>query len=108
MKNCLIMLVEVNVASAEEYEAQFEKKFLEDSRTFYQRECQEFMAQNTCPEYMRKVEARLRQEETRAAQYLFKVKTTKVTVESLILLCPHVLNMMSVAGDQTKTDVSGP
>ena len=55
MKNCLSMLVEVNVSSTEVYVEDFERDFLVETRNFYQKESQEFMNQNTVPDYLRKV-----------------------------------------------------
>ncbi len=55
MKNCLSMLVEVNVTSLDVYQEDFERDFLRQTREFYTRESQVFMASNTCPDYLRKV-----------------------------------------------------
>ncbi len=55
MKNCLAMLVEVNVTSLDVYQEDFERDFLRQTREFYTRESQVFMSSNTCPDYLRKV-----------------------------------------------------
>eukprot|EP00463_Aulacantha_scolymantha_P000488 TRINITY_DN1299_c0_g1_i1.p1 TRINITY_DN1299_c0_g1~~TRINITY_DN1299_c0_g1_i1.p1 ORF type:complete len:628 (-),score=103.46 TRINITY_DN1299_c0_g1_i1:126-2009(-) len=78
MKNCLSMLVEVNVTSTEVYVQVFEKEFLKQTRTFYQQESQDFISQNTCPEYLRKIEKRIWQEENRADNYLDKTSKPKL------------------------------
>jgi cullin 3 len=78
MKNCLAMLVEVNVTSTDVYQDEFERDFLTQTRTFYQTESQEFMAENTVPDYLKRIETRLRQEEARADQYLDKSSKPKL------------------------------
>jgi len=87
MKNCLAMLVEVNVVSTDVYQEDFERDFLVETRNFYQQESQDFMSQNTVPDYLRKIEARIKQEEGRADNYLdksTKPKLRNVVQEELI------------------------
>jgi len=57
MKNCLLMLVDSNVISSTVYVEDFETEFLEQTRRFYRQESQDFIAQNTVPDYLRKVRA---------------------------------------------------
>ena len=54
LKNCLSMLVDVDPTHAV-YRNNFEDKFLEETRAFYQHESQDFIAHNNCPDYLRKV-----------------------------------------------------
>lgn len=82
MKNCLSMLVDCNVTSTEVYEEEFERDFLNETRTFYQQESQDFISQNTVPDYLRKIETRIWQEEARADSYLDK--TTKPKLKAVI------------------------
>lgn len=49
------MLIDLGVNSRAVYEEDFEKKFLESSSAFYRVESQEFIASNSCSDYMRKV-----------------------------------------------------
>lgn len=49
------MLVELGVNSRNVYEEDFEKPFLETSAAFYRVESQEFIASNSCSDYMKKV-----------------------------------------------------
>lgn len=70
MKNCLKMLVEVAVSSREVYVEDFETEFLLQTRNFYRQESQDFISRNTVPDYLRKIEERLKQEENRADTYL--------------------------------------
>jgi len=70
MKNTLSMLVELGIHSSAVYEEDFEQQFLEATRQFYIKESQEYLVQNTCPDYMRKAEARLMEEHNRVQHYL--------------------------------------
>jgi cullin 3 len=55
MRTTLGMLVDVSVDGPSVYEEEFERPFLEETARFYRAESQEFIASNTCPDYMRKV-----------------------------------------------------
>jgi len=70
MKSALSMLVEVNVSSKSLYQEEFENAFLKETQTFYIKEAQFFLNNNTVPDYLKKIEARLLEEEDRASAYL--------------------------------------
>eukprot|EP00027_Filamoeba_sp_ATCC50430_P010543 CAMPEP_0168562902 /NCGR_PEP_ID=MMETSP0413-20121227/12379_1 /TAXON_ID=136452 /ORGANISM="Filamoeba nolandi, Strain NC-AS-23-1" /LENGTH=717 /DNA_ID=CAMNT_0008594377 /DNA_START=100 /DNA_END=2253 /DNA_ORIENTATION=+ len=70
LKNVTQMLVDLGVNSRAVYEDDFEKPFLESSANFYKIESQEFIASNACADYMRKAEARIKEELERVAHYL--------------------------------------
>ena len=70
LKNILSMLQELGVQSICVYEQDFEGAFIEATENFYRQESQEYILQNTCPDYMRKAEARLQEEQQRVAHYL--------------------------------------
>ncbi len=79
MKGTLGMFVEVGSAIGENlYENEFESAFLETTRQFYRLESSEFMARNTCPDYLRKVEARVLEETNRSHTYLEPVSEPKL------------------------------
>lgn len=52
------------------YRYHFEKPFLDATKTFYQAESKQFVAENSVVEYMKKAEARLTEEEERVSMYL--------------------------------------
>eukprot|EP01035_Chromulina_nebulosa_P018877 gene18877-24669_t len=54
------------------YEEEFEQHFLVATREFYKNESEQFLSQNTVPDYLRKVEERINQENLRIQQYLSK------------------------------------
>ncbi|KAK4240370.1 Cullin [Achaetomium macrosporum] len=54
----------------EVYRFHFERPFLEATKAFYQKESQQFVADNSVVEYMKKAEARLEEEEERVKTYL--------------------------------------
>ena len=55
IKNILSMLVDLGVNSCVVYEEEFEKDFLEVTAQFYRMESQNYLDQNTCPDYLKKV-----------------------------------------------------
>lgn len=52
------------------YRYHFEKRFIDDTRRYYQDESSEFVAKYSVVEYMKKAEARLAEEDQRVATYL--------------------------------------
>eukprot|EP00744_Colponema_vietnamica_P001479 GILI01002448.1.p1 GENE.GILI01002448.1~~GILI01002448.1.p1 ORF type:complete len:735 (+),score=195.81 GILI01002448.1:139-2343(+) len=70
IKSATSMLVDLGVHSKAVYEEEFERHFLQETATFYQQEAQDYIAQNTTPEYLKKAEARLREEHQRVQNYL--------------------------------------
>ena len=70
LKNILSMLADLGVNSNRVYEADFEASFLETTKQFYKQESQEYLDRNTCPDYLRKIEIRLREEHERVTHYL--------------------------------------
>ncbi|RYG70266.1 hypothetical protein EON64_00630 [archaeon] len=52
------------------YEEAFEPSFLADTQAFYQRESLDYLSSNSCADYIRKAEGRLREEGERLAHYL--------------------------------------
>jgi cullin 3 len=55
MNDITHMLVDLGINSRSVYEEDFERHFLETSANFYRVESQEFIASNSCPDYMKKV-----------------------------------------------------
>jgi len=64
------MLADLGVDGASVYEEDFEKCFLEDTRSFYRNESLSFLSQNSCPDYLERVELRLAEEMARVSNYL--------------------------------------
>ena len=70
MRKCLMMLVELGVQTREVYQQDFEQEFLKETQQFYSVEGQQNIAQDTCADYLIKVERRLVDERARAQHYL--------------------------------------
>ncbi|KAJ7599806.1 Cullin repeat-like-containing domain protein, partial [Mycena floridula] len=68
------------------YKEHFEAPFIDGSGSYYKKESEAFVAENTVSEYLKKAEDRLREEEDRVERYLH---TT--TRKELIAKCEHVL-----------------
>ena len=69
MKCALYMLVDLGIDSRCVYEQDFETYFLEDTRSFYRSESRIFLSQNTCPDYLKKIELRLFEEMERRSYF---------------------------------------
>ncbi|KAJ3485703.1 hypothetical protein NLI96_g4759 [Meripilus lineatus] len=72
--------------SHEVYKEHFEQPFLEGTDKYYREESKAFLAENSVPDYLKKAEERLREEEDRVERYL-----NTNTRKGLISKCEHVL-----------------
>ena len=54
------MLVELSVQGKNVYREGFEDQFLDNTRKFYQDESVQYISQNTCSDYLKKAEKRIR------------------------------------------------
>jgi len=70
MKCALYMLSELGIDSSNVYEEEFEVYFLKETCQFYRSESHLFLSQNTCPDYLKKVESRICEEMQRVPNYL--------------------------------------
>ncbi|KAA0153828.1 hypothetical protein FNF29_02817 [Cafeteria roenbergensis] len=70
IRGTLSMLVQLGVGSMSVYESVFEERFLAESESFLKTESADFLAANTCSDYLRKAEARIVEERTRVWEYL--------------------------------------
>ena len=68
------------------YKEQFETPFILATEQYYKKESETFLAENSVPDYLKKAEERLREEENRVERYLH-TKTRK----ELISKCENVL-----------------
>ncbi|KAF9057518.1 Cullin [Panaeolus papilionaceus] len=68
------------------YKEQFETAFIQATEQYYKKESETFLAENSVPDYLKKAEERLREEENRIERYLHN-KTRK----DLISKCEHTL-----------------
>ena len=67
------------------YSKDFEQPFLQRSADFYKIESNEYLAQNSAPDYMRKAEQRLHEEEDRVSHYLDARTEPKIKEVALAL-----------------------
>eukprot|EP00457_Paulinella_chromatophora_P002608 gb/GEZN01002613.1/.p1 GENE.gb/GEZN01002613.1/~~gb/GEZN01002613.1/.p1 ORF type:complete len:731 (-),score=119.65 gb/GEZN01002613.1/:115-2307(-) len=79
MKDALSMLAEVSVERTHNvYNDLFEAPFLQQTRVFYNAEMQSFIVSHRIPDFLKRVEARLLEEESRADGYLDKSTKPKL------------------------------
>ncbi|KAL0489730.1 cullin [Acrasis kona] len=70
MKDGVNLFIEMGLNSLSAYEKDFEALLFTDTSAFYKREAASWIVTDSCPEYMRKAEDRLNQEQGRAQAYL--------------------------------------
>ncbi|PSR71940.1 hypothetical protein PHLCEN_2v12150 [Hermanssonia centrifuga] len=77
---------DINKVSYEVYKEHFEQPFLFATEKYYRKESEAFLAENSVPDYLKKAEERLREEEDRVERYL-----NTNTRKGLISKCEQVL-----------------
>ncbi len=99
LKSVLNMLIELGIEGVNVYEEEFERHFLEDSKQFYMVESLEFLSKNTCPDYLRKTEARLQEEAARLVNYLsFATETKLIRAVEGELIATHAKTIVDMDG----------
>ncbi len=101
LKRALGMLMELGAHGPNVYEDIFERPFIEESRTFFQRTIEKFIQENSCSSCLHKIETLLGDEASRSQHYLpfsteRKLKHTAET--ELILNNAELLVQMSHSG----------
>ena len=81
LKNVSGLFVEMGLGGMEAYEADFEQPLLRATAEFYAQRSAEWIAADSCPEYMIKAEEALRQEQDRCTAYLHSTSEAKVLKE---------------------------
>ena len=84
VRNACQMLMMLGIDSRRVYEEDFESQFLKQSAEFFQSESQRFLEENCTSTYIRKVEARIREESERAKVSIF-------FLEKVVLKFPHII-----------------
>merc|ERR1719281_1324310 len=78
LKHTVTMLVELGVQNKNVYRDCFEDQFLDNTRKFYQDESVQYISQNTCSDYLKKAEKRIREEKARVENYLHDSTLEKI------------------------------
>ncbi|KAJ3340603.1 hypothetical protein HDU93_006718 [Gonapodya sp. JEL0774] len=90
------------------YKVYFEKPFLDATDAYYTAESEKFLAENSVPDYMKKVETRLVEEETRILTHLHNTTTRPLsrTCEDVLIRrkLPIIVEEFQNLLDQDKTD----
>lgn len=97
MKDGVTLFIEMGLNSLSAYEKDFESPLIHDTSNFYKRESARWIAEDSCPDYMRKAEDRLIQEQARAVAYLHSTTEQtlikKVEAELITDHQAHLLDM---------------
>jgi cullin 1 len=78
MKDGVTLFIEMGLNTLTAYEKDFEAPLIHETSNFYKRESARWIAEDSCPDYMKKAEDRLIQEQARAVAYLHN--TTEQTL----------------------------
>lgn len=99
LKNITQMLVDLGISSRSVYEEDFEKPFLESSSQFYRVESLQFLSENSCSDFMRKVEVRLKEEVERVQHYMDPATEPKIReVAERELISNHMKALVEMEG----------
>lgn len=99
MKTILSMLLDLGLSTNRVYEDEFEHEFLIRTAEFYRHESQSYLGQTNCPDYLRKIEHRLNEEQQRVCHYL--VRSTEVKLKAVLereLIQQHAFALVDMEG----------
>jgi len=97
MKGILGMLLELCIDNILVYEEEFERPFLKETQNFYRMESLQYLAQNTCPQYLIKAETRLKEEANRVTHYLSPLTESKLLrYVEIELITNHVRTLVDM------------
>ncbi|KAL1916524.1 uncharacterized protein VTP21DRAFT_5715 [Calcarisporiella thermophila] len=99
----LLELPENQIASESVYQTGFEKEFLAESREFYRVEGQMLVGKYDAPEYLKKVEKRLNEEDQRIRHYLSSM--TEGHIRNIVeteLIANHIKTVMEMENSGLK------
>lgn len=102
MKSISYMLVELSASGGAPdscYTEEFEDEFLSETAAYYKQESQSYIVQYTCPDYVKKAENRLKEEESRAISYLAPGTLEKLlAVAESELISAHATGLINMEG----------
>ncbi|KAK9281175.1 hypothetical protein L1049_004070 [Liquidambar formosana] len=78
LKNVLDIFVEIGMGEMDCYENDFEADMLKDTAAYYSRKASNWIAKDSCPDYMLKAEECLRKERERVSHYLHSSSEPKL------------------------------
>nr|ABK23135.1 unknown [Picea sitchensis] len=78
LKSVLGIFVEIGMGNMDAYEIDFESAMLEDTASYYSRKAASWILEDSCPDYMLKIEECLKQERERVAHYLHSSSEQKL------------------------------
>ncbi|KAG8389452.1 hypothetical protein BUALT_Bualt02G0230900 [Buddleja alternifolia] len=78
LKNVVDIFVEIGMEQMDFYQNDFEDAVLNDTAAYYSRKASNWIVEDSCPEYMLKVEECLKKEKERVSHYLHSSSETKL------------------------------
>mmetsp|Transcript_111684 Transcript_111684/g.249546 ORF Transcript_111684/g.249546 Transcript_111684/m.249546 type:complete len:760 (-) Transcript_111684:285-2564(-) len=78
LKHTVNMLVELSVQGKHIYRDNFECHFLDQTQKFYRDESVQYISENTCSDFLKKAELRIREEKARVENYLHESTMDKI------------------------------
>ncbi|AEE33618.1 Cullin family protein [Arabidopsis thaliana] len=115
VKNVLDIYVENGMGTLEKYEEDFESFMLQDTASYYSRKASRWTEEDSCPDYMIKVEECLKMERERVTHYLHSITepklVEKIQNELLVMVTKNRLEnehsgFSALLRDDKKNDLS--
>ncbi|KAL5541836.1 hypothetical protein UlMin_009546 [Ulmus minor] len=94
LKNVLNIFVEIGIGFMDNYEDDFEPAMLKDAAAYYSRKASNWILEDSCPDYILKVEECLRREKDRAAHYLRSSSEPKLLEKVQHELCVYATQLL--------------
>nr|CAG4718449.1 unnamed protein product [Naegleria fowleri] len=99
MKDGITLFIEMGLGSLNAYEEDFERNLLSETQTYYNIQSSKWIAEDSCPDYMKKTEDKLEQEERRAVSYLHQnTKAKLITKVQDELIRKHQMTLLNMDG----------
>ncbi|WOG83765.1 hypothetical protein DCAR_0102943 [Daucus carota subsp. sativus] len=91
LKNIIDVIIRVGMGKNESYEKDFEAFMLDNSSSYYSRKASNWIAEDSCPDYMLKAEECLKKEKERVSHYLHSSTEVKLLekVQNELLAAHH-------------------
>lgn len=99
IRKCLKILIDLGIKSTSVYKKEFESQFLAKTSEFYRSEATDHIGRTSCPEYLKLVNKRILEEESRCLNYLIEA-TRMPLIETVlqVMIEDHASTLIKMEG----------